>query len=150
MATFRDNIQDAIQEAQAAVVKAEEIRAIIEQLPAEFLDYDWPTPLLRIYKFGLKDVELDMSLCGGHKDKAVTEIKDALAKTLGFAFEKVQHMYGQEFKYIGALESPIGGVKVTLELNSAPKPEGCTLIEKKEIKEVITYEAICEQTGEKV
>lgn len=44
----------------------------------------------------------------------------------------------------------VGDIELTIRIDGGSKPPNCTIEEIKEFKEVITYKAICEETGEEV
>jgi len=44
----------------------------------------------------------------------------------------------------------IGDIELTIKIDGGSKPPNCTIEETKEMKEVITYKAICPETGEEL
>ncbi len=44
----------------------------------------------------------------------------------------------------------VGDVEIVIKVDGGSQPLNCTIREVKEMKEVVTYEAICEETGESV
>lgn len=148
--SIRRQVNDVVEQARENLTKQEEERDRIYQLPESLVDHDFgDNHDIRFYGWG-KSIYLTISLSGDEdtKRKAVEDIKDFFGKEFSFAFEKIRYQYNKNFAYSGELN--FGGTSVEVEVSGAPQPEGCKLIEKRELKEVITYEAECGQTGEKV
>jgi len=148
--SIKANIQDTIRQQRKALKERREELEKLNALPQELINHDWGD-LIKPYFYDLiQDYEICLRL-QKPSQALVDELKDFLGKTFGFAFERVGHTTGEIFYYTGVIEGVvINGKRIRIQIDNAPKPVGCRLVEKVVTKQVIEYQAYCKETGEEV
>ena len=126
-----------VKEKRLAVVKAGELSKL---LPEAITETDWYT----LYKRYDGVWWLETSLLDKEEaDRLIRECKLFGIQGITSSF----NTYNQRWKY--RAEFTLGKSTIILLVDGGSPPEDCRIEEKREWKEVITYEAICEKTGEK-
>ena len=149
MNSFKQQAEATIREKERFLKEAIKIKEQLDKLPSALLDHDWGDNLAPTIWMGNKGT-LSLSLYQKEPNqKEVESVKDYLGRELGFAFKKIRLLYDSpNFVYDG--DMTIDDFRVEISIKNTPKPEGCTLIRKVETKEVEVFEAICNETGQKV
>ena len=145
MNNFKEQAEATIRAREESLKEAIKIKEQLDKLPTLLTEHDWGDNLTP-FIWGLGN-RLILSLFQMYPNQEETKaIKDFLGRELGFAFEKVRLLFDSpNFVYEGKIL--FNGVNVEISLKNTPRPEGCTLIRKTEMKEVEFFEAICEETG---
>jgi len=123
------------------VTKHKEGKELIQHLPQGFADMRW-------YSFQkLEDNKWYLETWGMPEVEADEFIKEI--KLLGIhGLKSTYRSFNNSWEYRGSFG--INGVELVIKVDGGSKPQNCRIEEHKELKEVITYKAICEETGEEV
>lgn len=137
----KDRVKYAKLELVTAKLSLAKVRELQRLLPKSVLNQNW-------YVFRRDgNHQWYMETWGmkpGEADALVTQLK-----ILGVCSIKSHfNQYNQSWCYEGSFLS--GEDTMTVRVDGGSKPSACRVEEIKEVKEVITYKAICEETGEEV
>ena len=132
---------ESLERHKRMVVKRKEGKEIIKQLPEGFADMRW-------YAFSkLEDGKWYLETWGIEEKEADEFIKQL--KLMGiYGLKSIYRAYNNDWQYTGSFA--VDGVEIVIKIDGGSKPPNCRIEETKEMKEVITYKAICEETEEEV
>jgi len=112
---------------------------LIRQLPSEILTYNnWYT------FYNISDKKYHLETWCVNPEEANKLVKTF--KGIGVYGLTCKHKGSNRWKWVGTFM--LDENEIELVIDGGEKPPTCELIEKKETKEVITYEVICKETGE--
>ena len=125
------------------IQELERSKSVVKLLPLDVLELEW-----QVSEYIPYDVTTHLRFNGGDKEYAV--LFDA-----GFEFPIKPRFneYTQSFYRDGRLtinDSLNGDIVIEASVGNIDKPPSCKIIETKKRKTVKTFEAICEETGEKI
>jgi len=123
------------------VAKRKEGKELIRHLPEGFADMRW-------YSFQkLEDNKWYLETWGMKAEEADEFIKQL--KIMGiYGVKSKYRSFDNSWQYTGSFG--INGVELVVKIDGGSKPQNCRIEETREMKEVITYKAICEDTEEEV
>ena len=125
------------------IQELEHVKSVIKHLPQEALAMDWSVSSYKPY-----GADAQLYFHGG-------DLEYATLFDLGFEFELKPRFneYNQGFSRDGKLiiNDPLNGeLVIEVSVSNIAKPPSCKIIETKKRKTVTVFEAICEETGEKI
>ena len=124
------------------LARRKEAIPIIKQMPPELANIDWWTFL----KLDENKWFLD-TWCLGNVKEADSIIKQL--KIIGIhGLKSAYRNFNNSWTYHGS--NQIGAITIDIRVDGGSKPQNCRIEEHKEMKEVITFKAICEETEEEV
>ncbi len=124
----------SLREHKRIVAKRKEGKDIISQMPEGLADIDWYTfRKLDTNKWYLET----MAVSEEEANKLIKELK-----TMGIIALPSKHQeWDNRWQYTGYLV--MDGIEVVVKIDGGSKPPNCTIEEVREVKEVVTYKAIC-------
>lgn len=123
------------------VAARKEAKPIIEQMPDKLANRDWwqfkklDEDKWHLETFGLSEQEAD---------ELIKELKIVGV----YGIKSTYKRYSNAWAYKGSIT--LGGIEVEIEVDGGSTPPNCRIEETREMKEVITYKAICEETEEEL
>jgi len=138
---LNEEYADSLKRHKLMVAKRKEGKEIIKHLPEGFADMRW-------YSFQkLEDKQWCLETWGMNEKEADEFILKL--KLLGiYGLKSTYRSFNNSWVYKGVFG--INGVELVIKIDGGSKPQNCRIEETKEVKEVITYKAICEETEEEV
>jgi len=134
-------VAEAYKTHKEAIATRKEGTAIAEQLPGFITSIDWYSlRKLNEKKWYLETWCLDAKI----GDDLIRQLKIWGAVGMKSKYHPLTNAW--EFKCSAMVED----IELTIKIDGGSKPPNCRIEESKEMKEVITYKAICEETGDEV
>jgi hypothetical protein len=125
----------------------------LDCLPQKLLDYDFgEIATVSFSCYGNFEIDLDFDLTPKYRTlESVASFKKLLGKEFGISFDKVVHLWEENFRHEGELiDDAPPGVRVVVYISYAPKPTTCILTETTETRQVKVYKAVCSETKEEM
>jgi len=134
-----------LKSAQADVAKAtlvlKKAKQMISLLPSILLEQEWYTFYQEeTNKWYMETWRMDAS----DADEVVKQLKIAGVCNIKARFRH----FDQSWEYTGSFMA--GNDEIVVKIDGGNKPLNCRIEETREVKEVITYKAICEETEEEI
>jgi len=138
-------IEGRLKQAQEDVTKTtlllEKAKQITPFLPGLLLEQRWYTfHQLGVNKWYMETWDINAS----DADKIIEQLKIAGVHSIKARFKP----WSQSWEYAGYFMA--GNDEITIKIDGGNKPPNCRIEETREVKEVITYKAICNETEEEI
>ncbi len=138
---LKEEYADSLKSHKLIVAKRKEGKEIIKHLPEGFADMRW-------YAFRkLEEGKWYLETWGMEKEEADEFIKELTLLGI-YGLKSTYRRFNNSWEYRGSFG--VNGVELVGKIDGGSKPQNCRIEENREMKEVITYKAICEETEEEV
>ena len=138
---LNEKVERYVRYLEEALIKRKESKEIINLLPKELWKWDWYCLEKRAEnKWYLETIVLEREKA----DNLILELK-----LMGICGLKSQYKhFNNSWAYSGSMM--LGDIEVEIKVDGGSLPPRCRIEEVSELKSVISYKAICEETGEEV
>ncbi len=138
---YRGKYTEAVKTHKTLVAEHKKGEDLIKQMPRELLDINWYD--FRQLEPGKWYLET-WGMPGAEGDDFIKELK-----MMGVhGIKSTYRAFANSWEYKGLFA--VDGVEIVVKIDGGSKPPNCRIEETREMTEVITYKAICEETEEEV